>query len=344
MPRRVTVVIPNYNGRDLLPTVIPSALAQDYPDFELLVVDDASTDDSVAYLRSEWPQVRVVELSENSGFARACNVCIRAAESPLVALLNTDMEVEPDWLRELVDALKRDPQAGSASGKILNFYSRDAIDAAGDLMLRSGAAVNRGEGQPDDGRFDRARRVFAPCAGAALYRRELFDRVGLFDEDFHSYNEDMDLGFRAQLRGYTSLYVPAARSYHMKAATTGRAKHFFSRAQRRNAIWLIVKNYPGGLLMRFLPYIVARQVVYLASSVPHGMLREHLMAIGEAVRGLRRMLRKRREIQAARSVGNSDLRSAISPAPDGGWTFTNRLRRAITEVAPDRIVRRPESW
>lgn len=337
---RVTVVIPNFNGRELLPVLMPSIAAQEFDDLEVVVVDDASTDDSVDYLHREWPQARVIELVANSGFATSCNEGIRESGGELVALLNTDIEIEPSWLGTLVDALDGDPSAGSASGKLLNFYERQVIDAAGDLLMRSGTALSRGAGRVDDGRYDRQEPVFAPCAGAAVYRRSLFDQVGLFDEDFHSYWEDVDLGFRAQLAGFRSLYVPAARAYHVRSATTGRRNPFFLRLQRRNQIWVIVKNFPAPLLLRNLPMIVLRQVAYFAASIEQRLVRDHVRAFGEALRGLPTMVRKRRAIQGARKVDDDYLRALISPRD----TRAGRVRRAITEVVPDRVVERPERW
>jgi GT2 family glycosyltransferase len=336
--------MPNLNGRELLPTALRSIEEQEFDDREVVVVDDGSTDGSVDYVRAEWPGVRLVELGTNHGFAAACNAGIRASEGELVALLNTDVELERGWLAALVSALDADPAAGSASGKLLNFHERLVIDAAGDLLLRSGTALSRGQGRIDDGRYDRPEAVFAPCAGAALYRRSLFDRVGLFDEEFHSYWEDVDLGFRAQLAGLRSLYVPQARAYHVRSATTGRRNPFFLRLQRRNQIWVIAKNLPARLLVRNLPLILARQAVYFGASVEQRIVGDHLRALGDALRGLPRMLAKRRAIQRARAVDDAYLRALISPR-DGAETGARaRLRRLVTEVAPDRLVERPERW
>jgi GT2 family glycosyltransferase len=336
---RVTIVMPNFNGRELLAVALPSVMAQEAADFELVVVDDASTDDSVAYLRREWPDARVVELGANVGFASACNAGIREAAGEYVALLNTDVELEPAWLATLVGALDGDPAVGSACGKLLNFYERELIDAAGDVLMRSGTALSRGAGRLDDGRYDQPELVFAPCAGAAVYRRSLFETVGLFDEDFHSYWEDVDLGFRAQLAGFRSLYVPQARAYHVRSATTGRQNPFFLRLQRRNQLWTITKNFPASLLLRNLPVIFLRQVAYFGASVQQRLVLAHLRAVAEAVRGLPSMLRKRREIQRGRAVDDRYLRGIISPR-DGA----SRVRRVVTEVAPDRVTERPERW
>ena len=331
--------MPNFNGRALLPVALPSVMAQEGVAFEVIVVDDGSTDDSVAYLRREWPNVRVVRHAANAGFAVACNAGIRASAGDLVALLNTDVELEPTWLKTLVAALDDDPEAGSACGKLLNFYEREVIDAAGDLMMRSGTACSRGAGRVDDGRYDRPEAVFAPCAGAAVYRRSLFEHIGLFDEDFHSYWEDVDLGFRAQLAGFRALYVPQARAYHVRSATAGRGNPFYLRLQRRNQLWVIAKNFPLALLVRNLPMIVLRQVAYFGASIQQRLVRDHFRAYGDALRGLPRMLRKRREIQRGRAVDDRYLRAMISPR-DGA----SRVRRLVTEVVPDRVIERPERW
>ncbi|HEX3872627.1 MAG TPA: glycosyltransferase family 2 protein, partial [Solirubrobacteraceae bacterium] len=241
---RVTAIVLTYDGRDMLDVVVPSLRAQRYDSFTIVIVDNGSSDGTAEHVRDRWPDVDLIEIPENVGVAAALNRGVAAAPGEYIALLNNDLELEPDWLGELVGALDRHPGAASATGKLLNFHRRDEFDAAGDLMRWSGAPDQRGHGEPDRGQYDEPAAVFSPCAGAALYRRSALTEVGPFDEDFFAYMEDIDWGFRAQLAGYASRYEPAAVAYHVGGATTARDAPRYVALQRRNQILLVIKNYP----------------------------------------------------------------------------------------------------
>lgn len=254
-----------------------------------------------------------------------------------MALLNNDIELEPDWLTELSHALEAHPEAASASGKLLRFHDRSRIDAAGDLMLWSGAVINRGHGMRDDGQFDDAQAVFAACAGAALYRRSAFEVVGPFDETFFAYLEDIDWGVRAQLAGLTSRYVPSAIGYHMGGATTRARKGFYGRLRRRNTLLLVTKDFPREALLRHGWKIVINQLLWLAASVRDGMLREHLRAWLEWLGMLPGALRARRVVQGSRVAGESELSAAIEASLP--W-HAPRAGRLLFELAPLTASRR----
>ncbi|GAP63696.2 hypothetical protein ARMA_2119, partial [Ardenticatena maritima] len=198
----VSVVIPNWNGKHHLEACLPSLFAQTYRPFEVIVVDNGSTDGSVEWLATVWPQVRVVAFPQNRGVVAAFNAGVQAARGELIALLNNDTEQEPDWLERFVAGLLRHSDAGMAACKIRLWDDRTRLHTAGDTMSRDAQPGNRGVWEPDDGRFDREEYVFAPCGAAALYRRALFEDVGLFDQRLGSYLEDVDLAFRAQWRGW----------------------------------------------------------------------------------------------------------------------------------------------
>jgi GT2 family glycosyltransferase len=306
---RVSAVVLNYNGRRLLEIVLPSLAAQEYGDFEMLVVDNCSSDDSVPYLRERWPQVRVVEVGpRNLGVAAALNRGVAAAKGELVALLNNDLELERTWLNQLVLALDRHPDAGSASGKLLNYARRDELDGAADLLTRDGIAHRRGHGQVDLGQFDSPEEVFAPTAGAGLYRARALDEVGAFDESFHAYYEDVDWGLRAQLLGYRCRYVPTAVAYHMGSATTGGEQNrLFFMLQRRNQLAVLIKDLPLGLLAWYLPRILWGQLQMGVRSARAGMLGIHLRALAEVLRNAPSWLRARKEIQHSRTIGAREL-------------------------------------
>jgi GT2 family glycosyltransferase len=335
---RITIAVLNYDGRELLDVAMPSVLALDGVEgARVLVVDNGSGDGSPAYVRERWPTVEVLEIPANVGVAAALNRALAATDSELVALLNNDIELEPGWLAELTRALDAHPEAASASGKLLRFDDRATIDAAGDLMLWSGAVVNRGHGMPDDGRFDTAQAVFAACAGAALYRRSAFDVVGPFDESFFAYLEDIDWGVRAQLAGLASRYVPAAVGYHMGGATTRRRKGFYGRLQRRNTLLLVAKDFPLEALLRHGWKIALNQLLGLVASARDGMLGEHLRAWVELLARLPGALRARRAIQGSRVVGARELDAAIETSLP--WRGS-RAERLLFELAPLQASRR----
>lgn len=309
---RVTVAILSYNGRALLDVVVPSVLAlRGVEDARVIVIDDGSSDGSAEHVRASWPTVEVLESPTNVGISASLNRAVAAAESELLALLNNDIELEPDWLSELIDALDAHPEAVSASGKLLRFDDRSRIDAAGDLMLWSGAVIQRGHGMRDEGQFDIEQAVFGATAGAALYRRSAFEIVGPFDESFFAYLEDIDWCARAQLAGLGSRYVPSAVGYHMGGASTGARKGYFGRLQRRNTLLMVVKDFPGDALLRHGWKIAINQLLWLAASVRDGMLGEHLHAWLEWFVMLPGALRARRLIQGSRVAGTRQLNAVI---------------------------------
>ncbi len=260
-----------------------------------------------------------------------------AARTDLVALLNNDVELAPGWLGPLVAALDAHPGAASASGKLLRFDARDRIDAAGDVLLRSSAAVNRGHGETDRGQYDRPEDVFGACAGAALYRRSAFAVVGGFDEDFFAYLEDVDWSMRAQLAGLGARYEPAAVAFHMGGATTRRDRGLYVRAQRRNQIVLIAKTYPARMLARHGWRIALHLLLGLAASVRDRGLRAHLLGWADAARRLPSTLRRRRAVQAARRVPVRAVEELMVAGLPAGASARDRL---LFELAPHLARRR----
>ncbi|HEY5198079.1 MAG TPA: glycosyltransferase family 2 protein [Solirubrobacteraceae bacterium] len=334
MVSRVTAVVLTYDGRDLLDILIPSLRAQRYSDMSIVIVDNGSSDGTAGHVNERWPDARLIEIPVNIGVAAALNRGVRAADGEYVALLNNDLELEPDWLGALVGVLDRHPEAASATGKLLNFHRRRELDAAGDLMRWSGAPDQRGHGEPDRGQYDDAVAVFSPCAGAALYRRSSFDAVGLFDEDFFAYMEDIDWGFRAQLAGFASRYEPAAVAYHVGGATTAREPGRYVALQRRNQILLVLKNYPLAALVRHAPAILLHQAGWVASSRRDGVLREHVAALRSAARAVPGTVRKRRPIQRGRRATVAQLTDVMSPEVYAGSTPRERLRSMARAAAP----------
>ena len=236
----VSVVIPNWNGRRWLPGCLAALAAQTRPPAEVVVVDNGSTDGSLERLAERHPDVRVLALGRNTGFAAAANRGIEAATSEAVALVNPDAVLAPDWLERTAAALAADPGAGAVACKMVDLDDPGRVYDAGDVLRRDGVCEQRGRFQRDDGRFDEPGEVFAACAGAALYRREAVLAVGGFDERFFAYLEDVDLGLRLRLAGWRCRYEPGRRGARGRGVLgreraarrrLGRAQHAAARGQ-----------------------------------------------------------------------------------------------------------------
>lgn len=297
--KRVAVIIPNWNGAHLLPTCLESLTAQTYRDFEILLVDNGSTDESLALVRKEHPEVRIVEMQENGYFAGAVNEGIRRSDGEIVVLLNNDTEADPKWLEQLVGALDRNPWATSAASKLRLFDRRNVIHSAGDYFGRNGLPGNRGVWEEDRGQFDDKIEVFGACGGAAAYRRTLFDEIGLFDEEFVAYCEDVDLNFRAQLRNHRCVFAADAIVYHRLSATGGGP--FASYYTGRNFVKVLVKDVPGRFWRRYGFRILAGQMGVTWESLRHirePAARAKLRGQFVGLAGIPATMKRRKKIQA----------------------------------------------
>jgi GT2 family glycosyltransferase len=306
-PLRASVVLLNYNGWELLNAALPSVVAQRFEGYEVVVVDNGSGDGSVGNLARHWPGVRVVALPENVGVTAALNRMVQASNGEYVALLNNDVELAPDWLALLVEAIDLDPRIASVAGKLHRMDAPEIIDRAGDTLDWSSACHGRGAGARDEGQYDAPGEVFSVGGAAALYRRSVFEEIGEFDEQFFAYLEDVDWGFRARLAGYVNRYVPAASGLHRGGATLGEVNPFSLYHLRRNQIWLAVKNYPASRALLHLPELVWLNALHLAIATRRGHGRLVLRAYRDALAGLGTVLRKRRQIQSRRKTSPSDL-------------------------------------
>jgi GT2 family glycosyltransferase len=230
--------------------------AQTLNDHRVIVVDNGSDDGSVAWLAEQHPRVRVIENAENRGFAAPVNQGIAASESPFVAVLNNDTEPSPGWLEALVAAAASDERVGMCASRMLFADRPTVINSTGLCIDRAAIVWDRRGGQADDGRETGWVDVLGPCAGAALYRREMLEQVGSFDKDFYAYLEDADLAWRARRRGWRCLYVPDARVLHRHSATSQEGSPFKSFHLGRNKVWMVVKNYPFRALWYAVPLVM----------------------------------------------------------------------------------------
>jgi GT2 family glycosyltransferase len=317
---RVSVVIPTWNGVELLAICLPSLAVQTWRDFEVIVVDNGSTDGTDSFLRREHPHVRYVRFEENRGFAAGVNAGIRAARGEVVALMNNDTEAAPGWLAALVGALDRTPEVGFCASRMVDFHDRTRIDSAGDTY---GILADQiGHGAPDGPAFDQPRRVLSASAGAAAYRRELFDRVGLFDERLGTYLEDIDLGLRAQLAGFQCEYVPDAVIYHMGSATASRASARKTYQLTRNSLFLFFQYMPRGVLLRWGGPMLAWPFYYAVRQRASPVVA--LRALRDLFAGLPAVVRRRREIARTRVLPDASFRALLGPPVGPGGAGSGR--------------------
>ena len=241
----VSVVIPNYNGKKYLETCMKSLMKQSLKPEEIIIVDNASKDGSIEYIKEEFKEkVTLICLDENYGFSKAVNEGIKKSTSEFVALLNNDTELDEKWLEELYKCIQKDEKIFSCCSKMLRFVERDIIDDAGDeyTLLGWGNKIGDGKASSD---YEEDKEVFSSCAGAAIYRSSILDEIGLFDENFFAYLEDMDISYRARVYGYKNYYASKAKVYHIGSATSGsRHNSFKVKLAARNNIYLIHKNMP----------------------------------------------------------------------------------------------------
>ncbi len=290
----ISVVVLNFNGKRYLEKCLTSLASQTYEDFEVIVVDNASSDGSVDYLKAQFPWARIVKNDENLGFAGGTNSGIRQARGDYILTLNNDTQVDRCFLECLVKPMQSDRSVGMCASKMLLPDGR--INSAGICLSRSGAAWDRGTLELDYGQYDRREDIFGPCAGAALYRKEMLDEIGLFDEDFFLYMEDVDLAFRAKLAGWKCIYVPKAVVYHYHGGTAGFGSDLAVYYGNRNVIWYAVKGFPTGLLLTSLPWIVGRNLTVIPYYAMRGQGKTILRSKLDALKGISRMLKKRKSI------------------------------------------------
>ncbi|MGQ9493784.1 MAG: glycosyltransferase family 2 protein [Anaerolineae bacterium] len=312
MAETFSVIIPSWNGMYLLPSCLDSLRAQTYQDFEVLVVDNASTDDTVAIVRRAYPEVKLIPLSKNHGFTGAVNVGIAQARGSLVTLLNQDVEVDPYWLEEIARVAHAHPEAGAIACKIMLYDRRDHFHSAGDGYRRDGIPVNRGVWEKDVGQYNSECTVFAACGGAATYRRQVLDEIGCFDEAFFMYCEDVDLAWRQQLAGWPTIYTPRAVAFHRLSASGGGVTASYYTG--RNTIYVIVKNVPGPLLQKYWSAMLAAQwrIAKDALRAWRGAAaRARLRGQWAALLTWPRLLGKRRAIQRSRRVSIAYLENLL---------------------------------
>jgi GT2 family glycosyltransferase len=304
----VAIIIVTFNSSGLIQGVLRALELQTVKSRRVIIIDNGSEDvQATSSFVTAHPDIEWIPLPDNVGFAAANNLGIKhCSDVEFIALLNPDAFPHPEWLAELVLAAEANPEAGSFASRLLKYDNPRVLDGAGDLMPIHGKPQRRGYGVQADGEFLKRELVFCASAAASLYRRSALLEVGGFDEDYFCYLEDVDLGFRLRLAGYEAMYVPDAVVHHVGSATTGGQHSDFSVYHgHRNLVWTYVKNMPGWLFWTCLPLHVAMNLVAIVVFAWRGQGKVILRAKRDALLGLPKMWRKRREIQARRvaSVG-----------------------------------------
>lgn len=308
---KVRVIIANWNGKELLKTCLDSLETQTFRDFKVILVDNGSGDGSVEFVRENYPGVEIVALDKNYGFAKGNNIgmaeALKDKEVQYIALLNNDTKPTPVWLESLAGPLFENNDIGFCASKMLKWDRPDYIDSAGIKVTACGAIENRGAGQRDGELFNKQVEVFGACAGAALYRRSMLKEIGLFDEDFFAYYEDVDLSFRARLMGYKCLYVPEAVVYHVGGGTAKERKSQFLRYAYRNWVGVIIKNFPDSILCKYFFLILWKKVKDFVHRLLLGDGWPVTIGTIEGLCLFEKMYKKRLRIQQARRVSDDYL-------------------------------------
>ena len=275
----VSVIIPNFNGIAFLDSVHASLEGQTLSNFEVILVDNGSTDGSCSFVTANYPWVHLIELSENFGFCGAVNAGIRAAKAPYVLLLNNDTEVKEDFVEEMLAAIRRHKNAFSCGARMVQYHDRDRLDDVGNYYCALGWSFARGRGK-DIHAYETEDKIFSACAGAAIYRKKIIEKIGYFDEEHFAYLEDTDIGYRARIYGYENWYAPKAIVYHVGSGTSGsRYNQFKTRYSSRNNIYLIYKNMPLLQIILNLPFLAVGFLIKFLFFAVKGMGKEYAAGI-----------------------------------------------------------------
>lgn len=308
---KASVIIPNWNGQDLLIDCLTSLSKQTFKNFEVVLVDNGSEDDSIKYTMKNFPQVKIIKLDKNYGFAKAINVGVRKSEAKYVIFLNNDTKVDKDWVRNLVVCADSHPEVISVNSKILNFYNRKLIDGVGISINEVGQARSIGFKEDDRGQYEKEQYIFGATGAASLFKRRDFIKVGGFDENFFMYSEEVDFAFRAQFLGYKSIYCPKAIIYHKHKSTAKKLPQHIEYWQFRNMTQTIIKDFPSSILLKDwrLLKIILVHLNTIFYQIKNGFFWPPLMTDVWLITNLPRLLKMRKKLQSKRLVSDEYIES-----------------------------------
>ena len=317
----ISVIIVNYNGFGLLKECLDSLRGQTFRDFEIILVDNASSDGSVELVEERYPEVSLIKNRKNYGYGIGNNRGIAAAKGKYIVLLNNDANADPHFLEALIKTAGNNNRVGMFAPKILNYFNRDIIDSAGLIMYRDGIARGRGRLEKDRGQYNNIEEVIFPSGCACLYSREMLNDIGSFDEDLFLYLDDVDMGLRARIAGWKCKYVPNAIVYHKYSATTKPYSALKGFMVERNRIWIMIKYFPISMIVLSPFFTIIRYAHYIygiwmrkgigikvARSEPvYKIVWVIIKAYFSAFKGVRNMLKKRNEMIKLKRVSNDEI-------------------------------------
>ena len=319
-----SVIVVNWNGKEYLKDCLASLRLQTFRDFEIVLVDNGSTDGSIESVQSLFPKLgSILRHSRNLGFAEGNNTGIRIARGKYIALLNNDAQADAHWLEELMHTAEEDRQVGMWASKIYLQGLPQIIDNVGHLIYPDGLNRGRGRLEKDQGQYDQKEEILFPSGCAALYRREMLEEIGLFDEDFFAYGDDTDIGLRGRLAGWKCLYVPTAIVYHRYSQSSGAYSPLKAFYVERNRVWIAVKYFPLSILFKSPFYTLWRLLLQgygaltgrgAAGKFSRKYSNFHLLSVfikayRSAIQGLPRMWEKRKEAKRITRVSQEEIRS-----------------------------------
>lgn len=325
---KVSIVIPNWNGLQFLKICLSSLEKQTFKGFEIIIIDNGSLDGSKEFISRNYPKIILISLDKNIGFSPAVNLGIKQAKGEYIFLLNNDTKVEANCLEFLVKALKSHHDVGMVAAKMLQFHNPDLIDSAGDYIDAVGHANNLGYGEKDSKKFNKPKYIFLVTGGGSIFKKEVFEKVGLFDEDYFAYMEDVDLSLRAQFAGFKGYFEPRAIIYHIHKATSNRNKAFTEYLQYRNMTMTVLKDFPGKLFFQDFNWLKIllvnlNTIRYLTSK---GYIKPALKAEWYILINFLKILRKRKKIQSNIKVDINYILENIQPKK---ITFFNFFKNGI---------------
>lgn len=308
----VSFIIVNWNGKSFLKECIDAILRQSNHNFEIIVVDNGSTDGSAAFIAESYPQVVLVSLAKNHGFTGGNIQGLCHAKGRYVALVNNDAILPCDWLQLMIDAFNTDAQIGFCSSRIV-IAGTNQIDSAGDTFTTAFTGTKIGELHNME-EFTERRYIPGACAAAVIYKREMLDDIGFLDDEFFLNHEDTDLNLRAWLAGWKCLYVPEAVVEHRVSTTIGKLSETSVYYFARNSLWVWIKNTPTYFLFRYLHH---RILYELASFVFFCLIaqrwRPFLRGKYHSLKGLPAMIKKRKAIQKKIRLTRKEIRQGLVP-------------------------------
>ncbi len=330
----VSVIILNWNGKRYLKECLTSLKKQTYENFEVILIDNGSTDGSAEYIRENFDGfVRLIKKRTNLGFAEGNNIGIENSSGKYVLLLNNDTKADPSWIEELIKVAESDDKIGMCASKVLSFDNPRIIDNTGHLIYKDGLNRGRGRLEHDQGQYDSIEEVFFPSGCAALYRRKMLNEIGKFDKDFFAYGDDTDIGIKGRLAGWKCMYVPRAVIYHKYSGSTSPYSLFKVFYVERNRMWIAIKYLPLPVLLCNPYYTVLRTVVQfyagLTGKGTAGKLREEfsewelfltlVRVYFSALKGLPRMWKRRQDLTTLRRVSRSEIYDWLNKFRIGVW-------------------------